>query len=46
MLGWPAEMAIGSHITLIVPEERRAEEDEVLALFVVASGFIISIQSG
>ena len=25
MLGWPAEMAIGSHITLIVPEERRAE---------------------
>jgi len=31
MLGWPAEMAIGSHITLIVPEERRAEEDEVLA---------------
>ena len=31
MLGWPAEMAIGRHITLIVPDERRAEEDEVLA---------------
>jgi PAS domain S-box-containing protein len=31
MLGWPAEMAIGRHIMLIVPEERRAEEDEVLA---------------
>ena len=31
MLGWPAEMAIGRHIMLIIPEERRAEEDEVLA---------------
>jgi PAS domain S-box-containing protein len=31
MLGWPAEMAIGRHITLIVPDERRAEEDQVLA---------------
>src|SRR2546425_1699425 len=31
MLGWPAEMADGRHITLIFPEERRAEEDEVLA---------------
>jgi PAS domain S-box-containing protein len=31
MFGWPAEMAIGRHIMLIVPEERRAEEDEVLA---------------
>jgi len=31
MLGWPAEMAIGRHITLIVPDERRAQEDEVLA---------------
>jgi PAS domain S-box-containing protein len=30
MLGWPAEMAIGRHIMLIVPEERRAEENEVL----------------
>jgi PAS domain S-box-containing protein len=30
MLGWPAEMAIGRHIMLIVPEERRAEEEEVL----------------
>jgi PAS domain S-box-containing protein len=30
MLGWPAEMAIGQHITLIVPDERRAEEEEVL----------------
>jgi len=31
MFGWPAQMAIGKHITLIVPEDRRAEEDEVMA---------------
>jgi len=31
MFGWPASMAIGQHITLIVPEDRRAEEKEVLA---------------
>jgi PAS domain S-box-containing protein len=31
MLGWPAETAIGRHIMLIVPEDRRAEEEEVLA---------------
>src|SRR5215813_9263418 len=31
MFGWPAHMAIGKHITLIVPEDRHAEEDEVLA---------------
>jgi PAS domain S-box-containing protein len=31
MFGWPASMAIGKHITLIVPEDRRAEEDDVLA---------------
>src|SRR5437660_4073280 len=31
MFGWPAQMAIGKHITLIVPEDRRAEEDDVLA---------------
>jgi len=31
MFGWPASMAIGQHITLIVPEDRRAEEEEVLA---------------
>jgi len=31
MFGWPAPMAIGKHITLIVPEDRRAEEDDVLA---------------
>jgi PAS domain S-box-containing protein len=29
--GWTADEAIGRHITLIVPEDRRAEEDEVLA---------------
>ena len=29
--GWTAEEAIGRHITLIVPEDRRAEEEEVLA---------------
>ena len=31
MFGWPAQMAIGKHITLIVPEDWRAEEDDVLA---------------
>jgi PAS domain S-box-containing protein len=30
MFGWPAPMAIGQHITLIIPEDRRAEEDDVL----------------
>jgi PAS domain S-box-containing protein len=29
--GWSATEAIGRHITLIIPEERWAEEDEVLA---------------
>src|SRR5215472_15683514 len=29
--GWTADEAIGRHITLIVPDDRRAEEDEVLA---------------
>jgi PAS domain S-box-containing protein len=31
MFGWPASTAIGKHITLIVPPDRRAEEEEVLA---------------
>ncbi|HXH83000.1 MAG TPA: PAS domain S-box protein [Candidatus Tectomicrobia bacterium] len=31
MFGWTAAEAIGRHITLIIPEERRAEEDEILA---------------
>jgi PAS domain S-box-containing protein len=31
MFGWTAEEAVGQHITLIIPEDRRAEEDEVLA---------------
>jgi PAS domain S-box-containing protein len=31
MFGWTAAEAIGRHITLIIPEERRAEEDDVLA---------------
>src|SRR5262245_30733205 len=29
--GWTAEEAIGRHITLIIPDDRRAEEDGVLA---------------
>ena len=31
MFGWPADLAIGKHITLIIPEDRRQEEDDVLA---------------
>jgi PAS domain S-box-containing protein len=31
ILGWMAAEAIGRHITLIIPEERRAEEEDVLA---------------
>ena len=31
MFGWTAEEAVGRHITLIIPEDRWAEEDEVLA---------------
>jgi PAS domain S-box-containing protein len=31
MFGYPAAEAIGRHITLIIPPERLAEEDEVLA---------------
>ena len=31
MFGYCAEEAVGRHITLIIPEERRAEEDMVLA---------------
>jgi len=31
LFGWTAAEAIGRHITLIVPEDRRAEEDDVLA---------------
>jgi PAS domain S-box-containing protein len=30
MFGYSAAEAVGRHITLIIPEERRAEEDEVL----------------
>ena len=29
--GWTAAEAVGQHITLIIPDERRAEEDDVLA---------------
>src|SRR5215475_15107657 len=29
--GWTAEEAIGRHITLIIPDDRRAEENGVLA---------------
>jgi PAS domain S-box-containing protein len=31
VFGWTAAEAIGRHITLIVPDDRRAEEDDVLA---------------
>jgi PAS domain S-box-containing protein len=31
MFGWTAAEAIGQHITLIIPRERHAEEDDVLA---------------
>jgi PAS domain S-box-containing protein len=31
MFGWTSEETVGRHITLIIPRERRAEEDEVLA---------------
>jgi PAS domain S-box-containing protein len=31
IFGWTAAEVIGRHITLIIPEERRAEEDEILA---------------
>ena len=31
MFGWTADEAIGQHITLIIPRDRRSEEDEVLA---------------
>ena len=31
LFGWTEEQAIGRHIKLIVPEDRHAEEDEVLA---------------
>ncbi len=31
MFGWTAAEAVGRHITLIIPEERHAEENDVLA---------------
>ena len=31
MFGWTAAEAVGRHITLIIPDERRAEEDDILA---------------
>jgi PAS domain S-box-containing protein len=31
MFGWTAAEAVGQHITLIIPRDRHAEEDEVLA---------------
>lgn len=31
MFGWTAAEAVGRHITLIIPGERRAEEDDILA---------------
>ena len=31
LFGWTAPEAIGRHITLIIPEDRRAEEEEVMA---------------
>ena len=40
IFGYRAEEAIGRHISLIIPEERRAEEDEILAR--IARGETIS----
>ena len=31
IFGWTAEEAVGRHITLIIPPERKAEEEDVLA---------------
>jgi len=31
IFGWTADEAVGRHITLIIPEDRRAEEDDILA---------------
>jgi len=31
MFGYPASEAVGQHITLIIPQERRSEEDHVIA---------------
>lgn len=31
MFGWTAAEAVGRHITMIIPEERRAEEDDIIA---------------
>src|SRR6185436_3982623 len=31
LFGWTSEEAVGKHITLIIPDNRRSEEDEVLA---------------
>ena len=31
LFGWTAAEAVGKHITLIIPEDRRSEENEVLA---------------
>ena len=31
MFGWTAAEAVGRHITLIIPEDRLAEEDRVIA---------------
>jgi PAS domain S-box-containing protein len=31
IFGYPAAEAVGRHVSLIIPEERRAEEDDVLA---------------
>src|SRR6185436_18744255 len=31
LFGWTAAEAVGKHITLIIPDDRRSEEDEVIA---------------
>jgi PAS domain S-box-containing protein len=38
LFGFTAEEAIGRHITLIIPEERHAEEDHVLAQVIAGIG--------
>ena len=42
LFGFTAAEAVGQHIFLIIPEERRAEEADVLALFATASESTIS----
>jgi PAS domain-containing protein len=46
MFGYTAGEAVGRSITLVIPEDRLHEEDEVLTVSAVASASIISRPSG